>query len=200
MAKVRQTLLEAATVVCLRHNARGSPTFIDLNHLSLPPSAWMGRLPSKIPFSGKWEVLMGQSECVNWLRSTTREEVVMRYAGEFKFAGGTCDKGESLEVTAARELREEYALMHLCPSDIKLHPFNAKITKPIKGRSYHMHNFVALASENPWLKDNNLVSASNERLRQRRVRFTEQWDSGEFFQASAAKRESMAPEVVRRQC
>ena len=181
MAKLRHTVVEAATVVCLRHNAQGSPGLLDLSSLGLPPRCWLDRLPVKIPFRGKWEVLMGQSECVNWLRSTAREEVVMRYAGEFKFAGGGRDEGESLEVTAIRELREEFALMHLRPSDIKLHPFNVKTTKPIKGRSYVMHNFVAMTSENPWLKDTELVPASNERLRKRRARFAEQLRSGEFW-------------------
>ena len=194
----RQTLVKAATVVCLRHNAHGSPSYLDLNRLGIPPSWWMGRLPPKIPISGKWEVLMGQSECVNWLRSTPGKEAVMRYAGEFKFAGGTCDEGESLQATAIRELLEEFALEpSLHPSEIKLHPFNVKTTKVIKGRSYLMHNFVALASENKWLAHEHLVEASNERLRSRRERFRKQMSTGEFFQASPKQRESIAPEVVR---
>ena len=196
MAKLRKTLVEAATAVCLRYNAQGSPGIVDLNRLGLTPSLWMGRLPPQIPFSGKWEVLMGQSECVNWLRSTADEQVVMRYAGEFKFAGGTCDENESPHTTAIRELREEYALMHLPTSDIKLHPFNEKETRAVKGRRYLMHNFIALASENPWLKDTHLVSASNGRLRERRVRFREQLGSGEFWQTSPEQREHIAPEVV----
>ena len=160
----------------------------------------MSRMPSKIPFSGKWEVLMGQSECVNWLRSTPSKEAVMRYAGEFKFAGGTCDEGESLQVTATRELLEEFALEpSLHPSEIKLHPFNVKTTKVIKGRSYLMHNFVALASENKWLADDHLVEASNERLRTKRERFWKQLSAGEFFEASSKEREQIAPEVVRAQ-
>ena len=192
MAQLRTTLVEAATAVCLRYNAQGLPGIIDLNRLGLVDD----RLPPKIPFSGKWEVLMGQSECVNWLRSTAHEEVVMRYAGEFKFAGGKCDENESLNATAIRELREEYELMHLPTSDIKLHPFNSKATKAVKGRRFLMHNFIALASENTWLENTNLVSSSNERLRERRVRCEEQLRSGEFWQTSPEQREQIAPEVV----
>ena len=153
------TTVEAATVICLRHRIGGSPgAVLELGELALP-SAWWSRLPDRIPFEAGWEVLMGQSECTNWLRSTRHKEAIMRYAGEFKFAGGTADPedGDSLEATAKRELREEYELAHVPAAAIRLHPFNVKQTKPIQGRSYVMHNFVALASENPWLADAGLT-------------------------------------------
>ena len=34
--------------------------------------------------SSKWQVLLGQNEVKNWLRSTESQTVVMRYPGEWK--------------------------------------------------------------------------------------------------------------------
>jgi len=189
--------VEAATVVCLRRRPGGSPgSVLKLGALALP-DAWWQRLPPVMDFFNGWEVLMGQSECVNWLRSTRQQTVVMRYAGEFKFAGGTADDEDrgSLRATAERELREEYMLADLPPGAVKLHPFNIKQTKPIKGRSYVMHNFVALAEENPWLRDAALVGRTNRVLGERRERHAAACESGLFWEAALAEREALAPEV-----
>ena len=120
----------------------------------------------------------------------------MRYAGEFKFAGGTADPedGHSLEATAKRELREEYELAHVPPAAIRLHPFNVKQTKPIQGRSYVMHNFVALASENPWLADAGLTHRTNEPRREARA--LRSGGVGRVLGgATPAERAALAPEV-----
>ena len=188
--------VEAATVVCLRRRPGGSPgSMLKLGSLSFPDQ-WWSRLPATMSFEHGWEVLMGQSECVNWLRSTLQQQVVMRYAGEFKFAGGGAEEGDcNLRATAERELREEYMLGHLPPGSIKLHPFNVKQTKPIKGRSYVMHNFVALAHENPWLADPALTTSTNRVLQLRRDRFAAALESGTFWCAAREEREKLAPEV-----
>ena len=93
---------------------------------------------------------MGQSEVVNWVRSAAPDKLAfMRYGGEFKFAGGTKDKGETIEETARRELSEEF--MTEVPSSAILHPFRVNSTRAIAGKSFLMYNFVCLADENPWL-------------------------------------------------
>ena len=76
------TVFDAATTVSLRHARR--------------------RAAARAPPTG-WEVLMGQSEVVNWLRSSPAKKAIMRYPGEFKFPGGTVDNGETLAQTALRE-------------------------------------------------------------------------------------------------
>ena len=141
---------------------------------------------------------MGQSECTNWMRSTEVKEAVMRYAGEFKFAGGTVDAqdGGSLEATAKRELREEYELHDVAPEHIRLRAFNVKQTKPVRGRSYVMHNFVALASENPWLSDDRVTGQVNASLAAKRERFAAaSAPGGQFWGTSGAERAALAPEV-----
>eukprot|EP01052_Picozoa_sp_SAG31_P038106 SAG31_NODE_5031_length_2792_cov_2.309320_3_plen_95_part_00 len=55
-----------------------------------------------------FQVLMGQAEVVNWLRSTPVHQAPMRYAGEYKFAGGVVDEGESVAAAGLRELEEEF--------------------------------------------------------------------------------------------
>eukprot|EP01001_Neometanema_parovale_P009972 NODE_6207_length_869_cov_96.658177_g5975_i0.p1 GENE.NODE_6207_length_869_cov_96.658177_g5975_i0~~NODE_6207_length_869_cov_96.658177_g5975_i0.p1 ORF type:complete len:220 (-),score=20.85 NODE_6207_length_869_cov_96.658177_g5975_i0:154-813(-) len=162
--------VNAATLVCLRH--RSTPSGL------------------------RWEVLMGQSEVVNWLRSSADRLAFMRYGGEFKFAGGTCDVGESLQETACRELREEFGLS--VPTEkVVLHPFNIKQTKEVKGQRYRMHNFVVLSSENPWLETLD-VDAVNQDLAAKRADFQKLCASGEYWRLpSDSQRAKVAPEVFR---
>ena len=71
-----------------------------------------------------------------------------------RFAGGTVDEGENIAEAGARELAEEFlepAGVAL-PADAQIRPFVVKQTMPIRSKSNLMFNFVALASENPWLE------------------------------------------------
>jgi 8-oxo-dGTP pyrophosphatase MutT (NUDIX family) len=61
-------------------------------------------------FTSGWEVLMGQSEVLNWMRSSSDTRAQMRYGGEYKFAGGSQDEGETIVETAVRELEEEVSI------------------------------------------------------------------------------------------
>ena len=60
-----------------------------------------------------------------------------------------------------------------------------------------MHNFVAHASENPWLADADLTRRTNATLAAKRARFEEARASGAFWAAGAtpADRAALAPEV-----
>lgn len=45
-----------------------------------------------IEFTSGWEVLMHQSETINWLRSEPGKLRTLRYAGEWKLFGGIVDQ------------------------------------------------------------------------------------------------------------
>ena len=94
---------------------------------------------------------MGQSEVQNYLKSEEgdREPRLMRYAGEYKFAGGSVDAGETLEQAARRELEEEFGCR--VPPEARLRVFDVKQTRPVQSTSFIMNSFLCLESENPWL-------------------------------------------------
>ena len=81
-------------------------------------------------FTSGWELLMGQGEVQNYLRSSEAAAKVMRHGGEYKFAGGSVDAGESLEAAARRELEEEF--LTPVPADAKLRLFDVKQTRPVR--------------------------------------------------------------------
>jgi long-chain acyl-CoA synthetase len=138
---------------------------------------------------------MGQSEVQNWLKSTHSQAAVMRYPGEMKFPGGTKDAHDaSLEGAARRELEEEFHTT--IPADAKLRLFSVKRTKPVRGVSYMMHNFVALVDENPWLMKLD-VGAVNKALEERRARFGISVNDETFWGLSNSQKESVSPEVRR---
>lgn len=116
------------------------------------------------------QVLLGQAEVTNWLKSTPEQPCVMRYPGEFKFPGGGADNTDaSLCYTAVRELNEEF-LLNLAPEDVCLLLFNIKTTKAIKGVQFIVHQFLALSEDNPWLQAFETESL-NSKLRLRREEF-----------------------------
>lgn len=214
-------VVDAATVICLRHRGGSSagrgdraPELLHRSRfqersssggegLLRPPSSSLDKIFAgleALDFTSGWEVLLGQAECVNWLRSTgtTRESglKVMRYPGEFRLAGGAVDAGESLHEAAQRELEEEFlrpAGLKL-PVEAKLRPFGVKQTLPVASKSNLMWNFVALEEENPWLESLD-VPGVNAELSRRRARFENSLRSGEYWQLSLAEREHAAPEV-----
>ena len=112
------SVVEAATIVLLRRvpgSCGAGRTLLDLS--SLPPKAgpWLQALgfegeAGRLSFaaSAGWQVLLGQGEAQNWVRSEPARPAVMRYPGEWKLPGGRREVGESLEQAAWRELREEF--------------------------------------------------------------------------------------------
>lgn len=147
-------------------------------------------------FSCGWEVLLGQGEVINWLKSQPDKLTSMRYAGEFKPAGGVVDDGESVEEAARRELHEEFLRPVGCglPDSARLRAFSVKQTRPIRSRSNIIYNFVALAEENPWLQDLD-VDAVNEALSAHRRQFKELVESGKYWDMPPSERELFAPEI-----
>jgi 8-oxo-dGTP pyrophosphatase MutT (NUDIX family) len=147
-------------------------------------------------FTNGWEFLLGQSECQNYLRTPQNgTPSLMRYGGEYKFAGGSVDVGESIEDAARRELAEEF----LCtvPTNAVLRLLDVKQTRPVQNTSYIMHNFVCLEAENPWLKNLD-VQNTNELLAQRRSTFKELMknNNGEkYFNMTKEEKELVCPEV-----
>lgn len=115
----------------------------------------------------------------------------MRYAGEWKLAGGNVDVGETIAQAAARELQEEFLepLGFKLPETAVLRPFTVKQTRAVRSRSNLMHCFIgleklhfavpdntllpktlALEDENPWLRDLT-VERMNLSLELRREKF-----------------------------
>jgi hypothetical protein len=67
---------------------------------------------------------------------------------------------------------------------------------PVRSRSNLIYNFVALASENPWLAGLN-IGAVNSALERRRAAHAALVASGEYWKLDAAAKEAVAPEVHR---
>jgi len=153
-------------------------------------------------FESGWEVLLGQGEVVNWLRSTQEKLATMRYPGEWKLAGGNVEPGDTVDATAHRELSEEFlAPLGLeLPSGAKLRPFVTKQTRPIRGQSNLMHCYVALEAENGWLSELD-IRAVNEGLEARRRRFAslaagaDGAPTAAFWSLPPREREAVTPEV-----
>jgi 8-oxo-dGTP pyrophosphatase MutT (NUDIX family) len=198
------SVTEASTVVCLRATGDTSPQVLTradvlqgADEMSPEEDNRMQMIfgdRDEILFDSGWEILMGQREVVNWLRSSPEKVVAMRYGGEFNFAGGSVDKGESLDEAADRELREEFGLD--ASADVQLRGFSVKQTRPVRDRSNIMHNFVALADENAWLESYD-VDMVNAQLQAKRDAHAALLESGEFWEMSAAEKEQVSPETVR---
>lgn len=175
------TVMNAATLVCLRQ--RPSDT-----------SATAGSSPT-------WEVLLGQSEVKNWLRSTEKLTHIMRYPGEWKFPGGVVDDCDaSLEATALRELQEEFmGLPEAAVKHARVHFLGEKLTKPIQRRCHRMFNFVAFEDENAeWMSDAVLCNV-NATLQAKREAFEQQYLADGSFWRMDSDEEKMrvSPEIHR---
>ena len=194
-AKPGVEVVEAATVLCLRARPDGpSPRELRAGNYALNKEAQKQLGEFAYNFRSGMQVLMGQSEVVNWVRSTPEEHTIMRYAGEYKFAGGSKDPGEELIDTARRELSEEFSVN--VPLTAVLRPFRVNSTRAIKGRSFLMYNYLAFADENPWLQELD-TAAINRALQEKREHFERLVSSGRFWAMSKEEREAVSPEVHR---
>eukprot|EP00945_MAST-04E_sp_MAST-4E-sp1_P004580 g4580.t1 len=134
---------------------------------------------------------MMQRQAINWIRSTAVDVAPMRYPGEYTFPGGGRDEGETIRETALRELTEE---LGIDVPDSTLHLFNVRQTRPVRGVSYIMYNFVMLESQNEWIKALN-IERINASLREKEEAFEKMRESGEFFNLSAEQRHHFSPEM-----
>ena len=196
---------DSACVICVRRRPTGAVHTLTAADCGAHDSPFLqglfGGEDGTIEFRSEWEVLLGQNEVVNFLRSTPEKLTLMRYAGEWKLAGGNVDEGEAVAAAAQRELREEFldplpgpAMVAMAGGLPVLRPFVTKQTRPIRSRSNLMHCFVALESENAWLHKLD-VSATNAALAARRARFAVLAKDGSFWALPTAEREQLTPEV-----
>jgi 8-oxo-dGTP pyrophosphatase MutT (NUDIX family) len=207
---------EAATLICIRQAAASStpPPYLSRRALNGESTSSATRDAHDDPrdavlfgdsdsndasFASGWEVLMGQREVVNWIRSTGPGDLrSMRYPGEWAFAGGAVDEeDDGIEAAARRELAEEFG--SVVPPDAHVQVFSVRQTRPIQMKSNIMYNYLAVDSGeegglNPWLRALD-VDAHNRRLAERRARHASMVESGAFWEMSAAEREAVAPEV-----
>lgn len=171
------TVMNAATLVCLRLRPRSSGDQ-----------------------SETWEVLLGQSEVKNWLRSSESVTRVMRYPGEWKFPGGVVDDCDaSLLATALRELEEEFLGLPASARDAKTHFLSEKITKAIQRRRHRMFNFVAFEDENTsWMSDA-AIAHVNATLAAKRAAFeaTHLADGSFWRMTSGDEKMRVSPEIHR---
>ena len=142
-------IVEASTVVCVRQAPAGTFAPRTLSHSSYAldedGATQLGEFTWA--FTSGLQVLMGQSEVVNWVRSTPEQTSYMRYAAEWKFPGGSVDDGETLAEAAERELSEEFTVV--VPEVSVMQPFNVKFTRAIQSKSFTMFNFLAAADGAP---------------------------------------------------
>lgn len=145
----------AATVVCIRQSQSHVPP-LSLEEATGKEEPWAGlgsdaaaRIAilfgqsASASFHSKWEILMGQGEVQNWMKSTPGHDVQMRYPGEWKFAGGVVDADETPEEAARRELEEEFQVpVALTKATCKLRLMSIKQTRPIRNISNIMHPAV----------------------------------------------------------
>lgn len=191
-------IVDAATVLCVRAvPAAGRQRVLRHSDFRLNASAASQFQNFSWILNNELQLLLGQSEVVNWVRSQSPASLVMmRYGGEYKFAGGSCEAGETLEQAARRELSEEFDIE--VPESAILRPFNVIATKAIKGKSFRMWNFACCSDENPWL-ENLDINAINERLAARREAFyckhLQGGDDAPFWSMPAEERETISPEV-----
>jgi 8-oxo-dGTP pyrophosphatase MutT (NUDIX family) len=144
--------------------------------------------------SGRLNVLLGQNECINYLKSTISTNIIMRYPGEYKFPGGVVEKNETLQQTAIRELVEEFIGIRANDNNSNIHLFNRKETLPIQGKIYVMNNFIAFADENDWIEDD-LVCIINSNLKARRDRFNDAITDNSYWTLSYEDKCKLSPEV-----
>ena len=88
--------VDAATVLCLRSAATPLPcTLAYATFEALLSERAKHQLAGfEWDFRGELEILVGQSEVVNWVRSRSPSDLAtMRYGGEWKLPGGTRDPG-----------------------------------------------------------------------------------------------------------
>lgn len=93
---------------------------------------------------------------------------------------------------AMREIEEEFDVT--VPSNAHLRLISIRQTLPVRNVSHVMFNYIAVASENPWLEAY-AVDAANARLEHRRQRHTALVSTGVFWKMTAEEREQVAPEV-----
>lgn len=164
-------LLDAGTVVCLRHHK-------DEN---------------------EWQVLLGQSHVKNWLRSTKEECVIMRFAGEWKFPGGVKEDEHdaTIQDTAIRELCEEFIGIEIEGTPI-LHPMaTERITRPVRGKRYRVYTFVAYAHEcSTWLNDDT-EGIVNAKLQERMANFERLLEDGMYYGLTHQEKQLVSPELHR---
>lgn len=193
----------AATVICVRRSIADRPFEPPLLRKDLcedptEKSERTGLLfgsSDAATISSTWEVLLGQGEVQNWMRSTPEQTAAMRYPGEWKFAGGTMDADETPEQAARRELEEEFLVK--LPDDAtecKFRLLSITQTRPVRSVSYIMHNFVAIAEENPWLQQLS-TCAVNATLEKRRVDHALAVECGAFWSLGTEEKERLSPEV-----
>ncbi len=162
-------------------------------------------------FPHGWELLMGQREVQNYLRSGKDDPRLMRYGGDFTFAGGSVDPGETLEACARRELLEEFlGIEGLLIRGVggggggggrdstpypRLRLLSVHQTRPVMNTSYIMHNFVCLEDENPWLAALDDPAPINAALAARRARLRDMGDAFWALDGHAREASGACPEV-----
>ena len=203
------TVKDSATVLLARRRPKSSSTSLAATDCGGDNSPFLKAqgtgvfgTTGAITFESGWEVLLGQAEVVNWLKTTPDKISTMRYAGEWKLAGGNVDEGETIAHSGKRELQEEFLnpLNLTLPKEAILRPFVTKQTRPIRSRSNLMHCFIALEDENPWLQNLD-VNKVNQGLLERRKKFAKLSLSEDgtpteiFYKLSKEEREIVTPEV-----
>jgi len=192
---------ESSVILCIRP-AKGSCSGFNIKDYKIGKKIQdrmtQGLLFSKeghLVIDGSWEVLLAQSEVQNNLKTTPQKTVPMRFAGEWKTAGGGRDEGESAREAAIRELKEEFLVdLPEDQSQVNIHLLEVSQTPPIKSVSDIIYIYVAMSQENPWL-ENIDVDAINAKLAKKREDFKEVCASGAYWKMNFLEKEHWSPEI-----
>lgn len=221
----RLTVGTGAIIICLRESRTGQPDVLSKERFGSAKETF-GKIPQvdqvfrgkrEIDFGSQgkgFEVLLGQRQCANWVRSSglgADQVRFQRYPGEFAFAGGgpMLDKGDELWEAARRGLQDEWLspLGLTLPAEARLRPLLVKQTgvelraelsrlagvgaaPKMERRSDLIWAYVALEEENPWLKDLG-VDATNAPLAAKHAQFNE----AAYFDMPLAQKEKECPPV-----
>jgi 8-oxo-dGTP pyrophosphatase MutT (NUDIX family) len=126
---------------------------------------------------------------------TSQQTVHVSFIVIFRFPGGVSEDGDaSLCETAVRELAEEFLGLPRPHIDRPL-LLNTKITLPVKGRQYKMHNYVVIDENDEWNDD--IVSIVNDNLERKRESFRRALDDGSYWERTTEEKHALSPEIYR---
>lgn len=211
-----------ASVICLRSRkqAEQARSIIEESELAVDEHGGYGVISEflkngVVEFSSGLEILVGQSNVVNYLETSSRSTSFMSYPGEYMFAVFQSRKDETdanqrttkkwrdaistphntHQQIARKALQQEFLVN--VPVSASFVPLVALQTRKIKGSSNMLVTFAAFSNnESSWLQTLD-VDSINMELDQRRQSVETMIQSGAWDSLPMQEREQIAPKMRR---